>query len=242
MCEVTYGLRVLGVPLGNELFRKTCISNQLQKAKENATKILEDLDDSQTKLQVSRQCTVHKITHLFASDVLTSQLSDLPNNWHVWRSSMCDVFSTMVNNFLSELLLRDDLPCHAQLIASMPTNQGSLGIQHPRCTAIPSCVLTVKRCIEYTSEGVWVGKIHNHNRVQLPPTITSLSSLEIFDISHIPNCPQVPTLQASPMFVFTSLLITDLNNSCFTLLLRPARNVFVMKQPDIFAKILFRIF
>lgn len=198
MCEVTDGLRVLGVPLGNESFCKTFISNQLQKAKTDATKILEGLDDSQTKLQVFRQCTVHKMTHLFASDVLTSQFSNLPNNWHVWQSSMCDEFSTMVNSFIADLLSRDDLPCHAQLIASMSTNQGGLGIQHPRCTAIPSCIMTTKRCIEYTSKGVWVGKVHD--RVQLPPTITSLY--------------QNWKDSASPVFKIFNKYSTSISNVC----------------------------
>ena len=172
MCEETNGLRVLGVPLGNESFCQTFISNQFQNAKSDAIKILEGLDDSQTQLQVFRQCTVHKMTHLFTSDVLTSDLSKLPKNWHIWNSSFCNEFSDMVNSFLATLLLRNDLPAHAQMIASMSTNSGGLGIQHPRCTAIPSCVLTVKRCIEYTSKGVWVGKIHD--RVTLPSTITAL--------------------------------------------------------------------
>ena len=88
MCEVQDGLRILGVPIGNNDFCKSFINKQLEKAKNDATTILEGLDDSQTKLQVFRQCTVHKMTHLFTSDVLSSKMSDLPKNWHLWRLSL----------------------------------------------------------------------------------------------------------------------------------------------------------
>jgi len=186
MVEVQDGLRVLGVPIGNNEFCKAFISAQLAKAKVDASKILEGLDDLQTKLQVFRQCTVHKMTHLFASDVLIGNMSKLPKNWHLWNSAMCTEFNEMVDSFLCSILQRPTLPSHAHIIASMSSNEGGLGLQNPRCTAIPSCVLTLKRCIDFTQKGVWVGKVND--RVTLPSTITSLfkdwetSTSDIFTI------------------------------------------------------------
>ena len=39
--------------------------------------------------------------------------------------------------------------------------QGRLGIQHPWPAAIPACFLTVKRDIQYVTEGVWTSN-HTH--------------------------------------------------------------------------------
>ena len=123
-------------------------------------------------LQIFKSCTVHKMTHLFVADVLSSDESKLPNNWHLWSSDMSDQFTLMINNFLSSLTDRTSIPDHAQLISNMSTNKGGIGLQHPRCTAIPSLILSFKRCIEYTSQGVWIGR--TEEPVKLPRNITSM--------------------------------------------------------------------
>ena len=64
----------------------------------------------------------------------------------------------MTNSFLSEVTGRSSIPDHAMLISNMSTNKRGLGLQHPRCTAIPTLVLHMKRCIEYSSQGVWMGR------------------------------------------------------------------------------------
>ena len=46
----------------------------------------------------------------------------------------------------------------------MTTKQGGLGIQHLRSTAIPTYFLTMKRNMQYATEGIWTS---NHT-----PTIT----------------------------------------------------------------------
>ena len=102
---------------------------------------------SQTMLQMFKTCTIHKMTHLYASDVITEGVANLPNNWHLWRSKMSDEFTNMTNSFLSEVTGRSSIPDHAMLISNMSTNKGGLGLQHPRCTAIPTLVLNMKRCI-----------------------------------------------------------------------------------------------
>ena len=46
------------------------------------------------------------------------------------------------------------------------------GLQHQRCTAMHSLILSLKRCIEYTSQGVWVRR--TEEPVKLPRNITSM--------------------------------------------------------------------
>ena len=170
--EVTDGLRVLGAPIGSPSFCRTFIAKQMAKAKEASKRILEGLDSCQTQLQLYKTCTVHKMTHLFMSDVLAADEATLPDLWHLWNSQMTSDFDSMTNDFLKDLTSRSDMPAHAQLIASMASNSGGLGLQHPRCTAIPATVLAVKRCLEYATSGVWVGAVSPP--VKLPTNITSL--------------------------------------------------------------------
>ena len=54
----------------------------------------------------------------------------------------------------------------------MSINQGGLGLPHPMYSAIPTAVITTKRCIQFATEGVWVSD--EFDPVQLPPAITHL--------------------------------------------------------------------
>ena len=170
--EETKGLRVLGVPIGSQDYCREFVKEKIAKAIVESKKILEGLDDKQTMLQIFKTCTVHKMTHLFVSDVLATDESELPRNWHLWSSDMSDQFTIMINEFIAALTSRHSIPDHSQLICNMSTNKGGLGLQHPRCTAIPSLVMSLRRCIEYTTQGVWIGR--TEEPVKLPRTITAL--------------------------------------------------------------------
>ena len=50
----------------------------MEKAVKNSQALIDGLDSDQTILQLFKTCTAHKMTHLFAADVLTSDFSDLP--------------------------------------------------------------------------------------------------------------------------------------------------------------------
>lgn len=163
---------MLGVPIGNQKYVQDFIKEKVKAAAEGAEAICEGLNNHQTKLQLFKTCTVHKVTHLYSADVLSSIPSNLPQNWHLWRSSMVDDFNTMCNNFLCSLTEREDMPAHSQLISHMSTSSGGLGIQHPRCTAIPMFVLTTKRCLDYCFNGVWLDR--TAPTVELPTNITDL--------------------------------------------------------------------
>ena len=78
--EETSGLRILGVPVGSPTYCKQFIMSKLESAKSDASKIINRLNDKQTKLRIFKTCTLHKMTHLFASDVLSSNLTNLPDD------------------------------------------------------------------------------------------------------------------------------------------------------------------
>lgn len=54
----------------------------------------------------------------------------------------------------------------------MSVNEGGLGLQHPRTTAISSYMMSTKRSLQYAQEGVWLGM--NRERPMLPTQITRL--------------------------------------------------------------------
>ena len=82
--EVTDGLRILGIPIGSPAFCKTFILKQLQLAKSDSAKTLASLEDLQMVLRIYTKCTVHKLTHIFATDVLsTDTVADLPKSWYL---------------------------------------------------------------------------------------------------------------------------------------------------------------
>ena len=172
--EEVHGLRVLGAPIGSPSFCNEFILKMMKKALVASDKIANGLDSDQTIIQLFRTCTAHKMTHLFAADVLNKPMDMLPNNWHLWDSDMAQSFTSMVDNIISFVTKRDSVPDHALLIASMSTSTGGLGFQHPRSSAIPSFMLTTRRCIQYATDGVWIG--HTSTPVTLPSYITSLYS------------------------------------------------------------------
>jgi len=172
--EVTDGLRVLGAPIGSPTFCTNFLLSTLDNAQTDANKIISGLTDIQTKLRIFSTCTVHKLTHLFASDVYNSPISTLPDKWFVWNGSLNNGFTTMINSFLEHITQTSKLPIHSHLIATISTQQGGLGLQHPLRTAIPSAILSTKRCLQFATEGIWLS--NNKPLVNLPPAISSLYS------------------------------------------------------------------
>ena len=170
--EVTDGLRVLGAPIGSPTFCKTFINDILKRAINDSNKLLSSLEDVQTMVRLFSVCTVHKTTHLFSSDVFNSPIQDLPNHFYLWDSSFADNFTQMVDSFISQVTHQEKLPPHSLIISNLSINQGGLGIQHPRGNAITSYMMSSKRCLQYTHEGVWLGP--NKPRPMLPNSITSL--------------------------------------------------------------------
>ena len=84
--EVKDGLRVLGVPVGSDDFCRKFIMEAMAKAASEASAVISGLESEQTMLQLFRQCTTHKLTHLFAADVVfkPSEVHDraaFPVNW-----------------------------------------------------------------------------------------------------------------------------------------------------------------
>jgi hypothetical protein len=172
--EVVDGLRVLGSPIGSHSFCQAFLQNALTTANNDATKLTTSLESLQTILRLYSVCTVHKLTHLFGCDVINSDLSSLPPDIHLWNSDLTDNFSRMTENILTDITNSHSLPAHAHIIANMSIKQGGLGLQHPRLNAITSFMLSTKRSLQYSHQGVWLG--HNSPQPILPHSISSLYS------------------------------------------------------------------
>ena len=170
--EVTDGLRVLGAPIGSQHFCHDFLLKMMAKATEDSQKLLDSLEDSQTILRLYSMCTVHKLTHLFSSDVLNAPVENLPPFYYLWESDLANKFSDMTENLICSLTNQHSLPPHSHIIANMSINQGGLGLQHPRANAITAYMLSTKRSLQYSQQGVWLGI--NKNRYQLPTQITHL--------------------------------------------------------------------
>ena len=170
--EVTEGLRVLGAPIGSSSFCRDFLQAAMSKAKLDSEKILNGLDDVQSMVRVYSMCTVHKLTHLFGTDVLNTDGDALPRNYFLWQSELTNNFSEMTNSFIQSAITSEPLPQHAEIITSMSIKSGGLGLQHPRTCAVTQFMLTMKRCLQYCRDGVWLG--FNKPRIPLPHTITCL--------------------------------------------------------------------
>ncbi len=172
--EETNGLRILGVPIGSDDFCSEFHLKQVLKAAVDSNKILDGLHDKQTMLRIFKTCTLHKVTHLFASDVACTKESSLPEDWNLWSSNMTNAFSTMLNSFLERLLGVKSIPAHSHIIATTSLSNGGLGLQHPRLAAISSFMLSTKRAIDFSTNGIFLP--FTPSAITLPPSITSLYS------------------------------------------------------------------
>ena len=77
-CEVTTGLRILGAPIGSDAFCKDFLLQRIDAATKDARKVLDGLSDKHTMLRIFKICTLHKVTHLFATDVACTPTDELP--------------------------------------------------------------------------------------------------------------------------------------------------------------------
>ena len=68
--EQTRGLRLLGQPLGSRTFAASFLASKLKDNKRDATALLEAVPNHQTALRLFAQCTLHKLPHLLASEVM----------------------------------------------------------------------------------------------------------------------------------------------------------------------------
>ena len=108
-------------------------------------------------LRLYSVCTVHKLTHLFSSDVLNAPTDKLPPHYYLWDSDLSEEFSKMTENMLCSITGNHSLPAHAHIIANMSIAQGGLGFQHPRANAITAYMMSTKRSLQYAQQGVWLG-------------------------------------------------------------------------------------
>ena len=83
-------LQILCISIDSPSFYTKILAMQLDMAHLDAARILKGLNIKQTMLQLYRQCTVQKMTHLFASDIVSRDILDdsYPDKWDLWHSLM----------------------------------------------------------------------------------------------------------------------------------------------------------
>ena len=124
------GLRVLGAPIGSFTFCQNFLLKALTKAQSDVNKLL-TIEDLQTTLCLYIMCTANKITHLFAHDVYSTALDELPEQHWLWNSNLTDKFSTMTANLIANITNQSSLPTYSQLILNISIQESGLGIQIP---------------------------------------------------------------------------------------------------------------
>ena len=174
--EEVNGLRILGNPIGSQTFQTKFIKDYLGEAKKNAHKLLTQLDDQQTMLQLFRTCTTQQLTHLFTADVYAQETTD-PNrcrarDWHLWNSEMTIEFDEMSHLFVKAITRTEELPNHSKVLLNLDTKQGGLGITSPRVKAPSAYVLNIKQSITAAIKGLNIGK--KRDLYKLPHSMTSL--------------------------------------------------------------------
>ena len=114
MHEEVNGLRVLGSPIGSIAFQQQFIKDYFTQAKTDATNLLNGLDDDQTILQLYRQCTSHRLNHLFPSDVHAYANSSQcqPENWHKWDSPTARAFDLLNEEVILAITQKEKLQPH----------------------------------------------------------------------------------------------------------------------------------
>ena len=121
--------------------------------------------------QLFKTCTIHKLTHLFLSDVFETNYDQPSDEWMGWKSDPSFQFTTMIKDMVSSLMNKTSIPHHIYLISTMGTSQGGLGLLHSTTLAVPTFMLASRKCIQYAVNGVWIGGIRPP--VPLPDNITS---------------------------------------------------------------------
>ena len=93
------------------------------------------------------------------TDVIMANHNTLPDcyYYYFWKSPMTQAFTKMTNSLVCQLTETSELPAHAEIISSLTINQGGLCLQHPRDNVIPAFMTTMKRCLKYSTQGVWLG-------------------------------------------------------------------------------------
>ena len=147
--EVQDSLRILSAPVGSREFCQSFIFKAIQKAEDDANKLLNGLEDLQTIVQLYSVCTAQKVTHLFGVDVYNTPIDKLPRCYYLWESQLTQAFSAMTEKVLANVTNKHCIPVYSQVMTGMSVNEGDLGIQNPRNNAITSYMTTTKQCLQY---------------------------------------------------------------------------------------------
>eukprot|EP00957_Ditylum_brightwellii_P176018 13403334-Ditylum_brightwellii.AAC.2 len=91
--ETTDGVVILGVPIGSREFIANALEQFTQDFTEDTTKIMEEMEDAQTALQMYNQCILSRVPFRMIADVICNhdERGNLPaDDWHSTTSDAVD--------------------------------------------------------------------------------------------------------------------------------------------------------
>ena len=71
---------------------------------------------------------------------------------------MTTQFNAMMCNVLAHITDREIIPANSFHISTMSVSQGGLGLIDPRSSSIPTLMLQIRKCIQYSQTGVRVSQ------------------------------------------------------------------------------------
>ena len=138
----------------------------------DAAKLKEVVSNLHTCMRLFSQCTLHKLPHLLASEVLYTADCAEPSLWYNWTGPLAKGIHKMTGDFLADMAGRTSILAQSHLIANISYAGGGISMMDPAARAIAVFVLTMAQAIRYAECGVtWGQSDHMH---YLPPSICNL--------------------------------------------------------------------
>ena len=193
--ELRRGGTLLGQPIGP----KSLVDSTTKKVVKEMSIIsqyLEHIDyDPHVALKLFRTTILQKATHLFAADILSTDIPD--EGWPTTRFQKD--LKNIVCRFIQKLTgTSTSLPPHSYAIATLPVAKGGYGFMDPLVTSVPSFLAPIARAIKtITKNGLFIpsrGLLLDMDRLDLtPPARFNIDGYQIWtewesEKSHIFHC------------------------------------------------------
>eukprot|EP00978_Attheya_sp_CCMP212_P046214 scaffold379391_cov30-Attheya_sp.AAC.1 len=170
--ECSTGLRILGSPLGSNVFQSAYTENFKETlVKDTTSTMCVTLPGPQTVTQMYRECLVARVPFQLTADILTNVDPDnLPDNNLQWASPLTDAARQTTRDISGHATALDKIPEYAMELACMPESLHGLGFTYPDRIAVLSFLLPLFRTIRYATTGVPLP----HKTVPLGPYFNNL--------------------------------------------------------------------
>lgn len=143
----TTGTRFLGAPVGGEAFARSFLLQSAQKLRDDSTRVLTRLRDTQTQSAIIRNCALPSINHLLAHDVYWSppQAKHLTTfTSHVHNTALAAIATMAGHHSLNPL---------SEALAFLPVSLGGLGYRDAHAAAQPAFLASAIRSLRIATSG-----------------------------------------------------------------------------------------